>query len=329
MNLSAVIFTTLLIAQPAANSVEISRKGADVTTEENSADSLLNRADGIFQARDYQEALDQYRLTYDQAMSEFNRSVEVEASAQMARMYLLLDNQSEGRKWLETAAGRTDDADPMGYSRYLSVKGRYEWKSDDLVAARKTFDGMYTYCTVNSLWGRAIDAANMISIVAETPEDRIKWGQRGIEAAEAAEEGRWLAVLWNNLAGTYYDLKQFDLAVGGYINAREYHWRHSKEVAKLFADYHVGMAYRAQGKHDEAGKWLRPVLAWAERIENHSAIGQACEDLGEIKIAEGEKAEGIKLLNRARDEYKKAGFDKSWPKIWENINNRLKALGAD
>ena len=76
-----------------------------------------------------------------------------------------------------------------------------------------------------------------------------------------------------------------------------------------------------------AAKWLRPVLAWAERLGNHSAIGQTCEDLGEIAIVQGRKAEGIDLFKRARDEYKKAGFDETWPEVWENINERLQQLG--
>ncbi|MDH4035718.1 MAG: tetratricopeptide repeat protein, partial [candidate division Zixibacteria bacterium] len=158
---------------------------------------------------------------------------------------------------------------------------------------------------------------------AETPEEQIKWGRRGIEAAEEGDQERWLGPLWNNLAGTYYDQKQFDSALECYTKAREYHWRFSGETGKLFADYHVGMTHRLLGNFEEAGQWLRPVLAWAERLENHSAIGQACEDLGEAAIGLGNKAEGLKLLKRARDEYKTEGYDSSWTEVWEHINKRI------
>ena len=99
-------------------------------------------------------------------------------------------------------------------------------------------------------------------------------------------------------------------------------------VAKLYADYHVGMSYRMVGNFPEALKWLRPVLAWAERLGNHSVIGQACEDLGEIGIAGGDRKEGMAMLRRARDSYKAEKFDQTWPEIWENINHRLKELGG-
>lgn len=321
-----VLLPMVLFLFSISHAIEVQQKGVNVTGEEITADSLLEQADETFQSRDYKAALAQYQSAVKKAKGEFNNSVEVEALAQVARMNLILGEKEEGRKWLKRAEEKVTDSDPMGWSRYLGVKGRFEWQDNDLKKARETFDKMYTYCHVSGMWGRAVDAAHMIAIVAETPEEQIEWGRRGIEAAEAGEVESWLGPLWNNLAGTYYDIKQFDSALECYQKAREYHWRYSGEIAKLFADYHVGMTYRMLGQYDEAGKWLRPVLAWAERIENHSAIGQACEDLGEIEIAQGRKAEGLKLLKRARSEYKLAGFDKTWPEIWEHINKRIKEL---
>jgi len=166
----------------------------------------------------------------------------------------------------------------------------------------------------------------MIAIVAESPEEQIEWGRKGIEAAEANEIESWLGPLWNNLAGTFYDTKQYDSSLECYLKAREYHWRFSGEVAKLFADYHVGMTYRYLGNYEEAAKWLRPVLAWAERLGNHSAIGQTCEDLGEVEIALGNRDSGMALLKRALSEYEKDGLDKSWPKIYDQLKARIKIL---
>jgi len=298
-----------------------------VTSNSITADELLNEADKIFQAKDYQAAFERYRSAARTAREEFNRSVEVEATSQMARMSLLTGDIEQGRLWLDDAAVRASDSDPMGWSRFLGVRGRFEWKDNDLAAARKTFDELYTSCHVNALWGRAIDAANMLAIVSESTEEQIQWSRRGIEAAEAADEERWLGPLWNNLAATYYDLKQFDSSLECYLKARDYHWRFSDEQGKLFADYHIGMTYRSMGDVENAGKWLRPVLAWAERIGNHSVIGQACEDLGEVALALGNKSDGVSLLKRARDEYKKAGFDETWPEVWQNVNKRLEQLG--
>ncbi len=305
--------------------VEIKSKGANVT-QQNSADSLLSAADDIFQTNNIEDAFGAYTKAFESARKEFNRSVEVEALAQMARMKLKSGQKEEGRTLLGQAEERVSDSDPLGYSRFLGVKGRFEWQDNDLAEARKTFEKMYDFCHANALWGRVIDAANMMAIVSETPELQIEWSKKGIETAEATETERMLGQLWNNLAATYYDIKDFENALEAYKKSREYHWRFSGEVAKLYADYHIGMTYRLLGKFEEAGTWLRPVLAWAERINNHSAIGQACEDLGEIEAAKGNKKDALVYLKRARDEYKKAGYDTTWQEVWEHINTRIKQV---
>lgn len=326
---TTLVLLLLWLPGAAASAIDVKPQGVPVTSgDEITADSLLKQGDADFQAREYDKALSSYTVAVDLARKEFNRSVEVEALSQVARMHLVQGRKEEGRAFIEKAAALADDSDPMGWSRYLGVQGRFQWKDDDLVGARATFERMYDYCSVNALYGRAVDAAHMIAIVAGTPAEQIEWGRRGIEAAEASGEERWLGPLWNNLAGTYWENKQYDTALACYVKARDYHWRFSDETAKLFADYHVGMTYRHLGQWDEAKKWLRPVLAWAERLENHGAIGQACEDLGEALIGEGNRADGLKYLRRAREEYLKEGYDKGWPEIWDNINKRLIALGG-
>jgi len=307
--------------------IEIKNRGINVTQSEISADSLLQQADASFKNRDDESALKQYNEALNLARKEFNKSVEVEALSQIARVYIHMDQMDKGRDFLQEAERIATDSDPMGWSRYLSVKGRYQWKDKDLNVAGQTFETLYSYCDTNALWGRAVDAANMMAIVSDTPEKQIEWSRRGIEAAEANENESWLGPLWNNLAGTYYDMKEFDSSLACYLRAREYHWRFSDEIAKLYADYHVGMAYRMTGNFKEAGKWLRPVLAWAQRIENHSVIGQALQDLSEIEIAGGNKSEGVGMLKKALQEYRLAGFDKTWPEILDNVNKRIKELG--
>jgi len=297
-----------------------------VETTQNGAE-LLAKGDSLFKARDHKAASEAYQQAVLQAEKERERSVQTEAAAQVARMFLLDNDKETAGQWLDHARKIASDADPEGWSRYLGVKGRFEWQDGDLATARQTFEQMYEYCNANVLREREIDAAHMVAIVADSTSDQIEWSRKGIAAAEAYAIGSWLGPLWNNLAGIYYDQAVYDSALACYLRARDYHWQYSGEVGKLFADYHVGMSYRLTGNLEEAAKWLRPVLAWAERIEEHSAIGQCCEDLGEIAIAKGRKADGIALLKRARSEYKAAGFEASWPEVWESINKRLNELG--
>jgi tetratricopeptide (TPR) repeat protein len=287
---------------------------------------LLGEADKIFKAGDMETALKLYEKTYETARKEFNRSVEVESLAQIARSKLKLNRKDEGRTDLDKVSERAEESDPIGWTRYLGVKGRFEWNDDDLVSARVTFTTMFEFAKTHQLWGKMIDAANLMSIVAEKTEEQIGWIEKGIEAAEDSDNESMLAVLWNNMGATFYDQKRFEMALECYIKSREYHWRFSGELAKLFSDYHIGMTHRLLGNHEEALKWLRPVLAWAERLGNSGAIGQTCEDLGEIEASNGNKNEALVLFEKARVEYKIAGYNESWPEIWKNINKRIEAM---
>ena len=325
MKISITMIVLLILNVSTVCGIDYKTKGVKMT-QQDKADSLLSVADDIFQANNIDDAFDAYSTAFEAARKEFNRSVEIEALSQMARMKLKSGKKEDGRTFLAQAEERATESDPMGYSRFLGVKGRFEWLDDDLKSARVTFSAMYDFCHANALWGRVIDAANMMAIVSDSPEDQIEWSKKGIETAEATETEGLLGALWNNLAGTYYDLKDFENALECYKKSREYHWRFSGEMGKLYADYHIGMTLRLLGKHEEALTWLRPVLAWAERLGNHSAIGQACEDMGEIAFAKGNKSDALKYLKRAKAEYKEAGFNTSWQEIWENINTRIKTV---
>jgi hypothetical protein len=293
---------------------------------EQTPDELLKTADLTFQEREIEQALVQYQAAYQTAIEEFNRPVEVESLAQIARMLLILGRIEDGRKYLDDAAARVESEDIMGWSRYMGVKGRFEWKTDQLSTARFTFAEMYEFCTSNELWSRAIDAANMMAIVSEDTASQVHWCKRGIELAENSGVESWLGPLWNNLATTYFDQKNYPDALEAFLKARDFHWHYSHETAKLVADYHVGMTYRFLGEYAQARKWLRPVLSWAERIENHNVIAQALEDLGECDVAEGQKARGLDLLMRARDEYELDGARRNSPDVWKAIGARIEKL---
>ncbi|MEW5994844.1 MAG: hypothetical protein AB1744_10675, partial [Candidatus Zixiibacteriota bacterium] len=89
MRISAVAMMFVLPAA-AASAIDIKPKGEQVTTETKTADSLLQQADATFQAHDHKAALKQYETAYERARGEFNRSVEVEALSQVARMHLIV-----------------------------------------------------------------------------------------------------------------------------------------------------------------------------------------------------------------------------------------------
>lgn len=285
------------------------------------AEDLLKKADETFNSRQYEESRGIFMKALEEAQSENNTSVQVEAMSQIARSYLIVGEKEPGREWLDKAKELASPDDSLGWSRYLGVRGRFEWQDGDLDGAKATFVEMYDYCSQRDMHSRAIDAAHMVAIVG-TPEEQIEWGKKGIAEAKAGNVERWLGPLWNNLGATYEDQKMYDKAVDAYKQARHYHWLYGDEMNKLIADWAVGHAYRLAGDHEEAGKWLRPVLAWCERIDASEFLGWTHKDLGEIALAEGNDAQAKEHFEIALDHLKAAGMNEWDPDGFADLKKK-------
>lgn len=318
-------FVFLILAIIMVSSTVIGGNMDKTEKKSDSLESALEEADRTFRSDDYSGSREQYLKVVERAESEGDNSILTEARAQVARTYLKDNDKKNGREWLDKAAGAADSSMPLGWSRYLGVKGRFEWKEDDLKKAAGTFKEMYEYCSGHKLHERAVDAAHMIAIVGTT-EEQIEWGKKGIAEAEAGNISGWLGPLWNNLGWTYEHEGRYDEALEAYRKAREYHWMYGGEINKLAADWAVGHTLGLLGRCEEAGQWLRPALAWAERISADEWIGWASKDLGECQASLGNIDDAKVLLGQAVEMLGKAGMADWDPDEFGKLKSRLAEL---
>lgn len=288
------------------------------------AQEKLELGDKNFDKRALVEAAQAYQEAFDLAAND--TSAQIEALSQLSRCRLT-QNDFEGAKlWLVRAEKIASDKYPGGWTRFLGVKGRLEWREGQNEAATKTFKEMYAYAKGYDLADRYLDASRMIAITG-TPAEQIEWGSLGVKEAEATGHLDMLPSLCNNLASTYADQKDYERAYELYVKAREYHWRFSGETGKLYADYQIGWVLTMLGRYDEALTWLRPSLAWAERLGNDDVQGQACADMGDIAAAKGDKEDASAMYKRSLGHLKKAGYEQSSPEILKKIEGKLASLG--
>jgi len=292
----------------------------------------LEAADKVFGSRKYAEALELYRKAAEQAEKEKNAQVQVEALAQVARCHSLTEKLVEGRAWLERAAKLASKAEPLGWSRYLGVRGIFERESGDKAKAKATFEEMYAFCAEKALHKRAVDAVHHIAIVVP-PAEQPAWALKGIAAAEKLGDDGWLAVLWNNLGTTYEDLKQYDRMLDAYEKARVYHYKGADEQRKLVADWAVAHGLRLAGKPKEARELLEKTLAWAEKrhakepgAETLEWVGWCRKDLGQALAALGDKAKGLALLREGRKALVESGIGEWWPEGLKQVDEAIREL---
>lgn len=302
-NLGAVIAT--ICCAPLISSQAIAQNNHNGEAD-MSALSLIAQGDTLFNAREYDKAREFFMQVADSARTTNDNSALTEAYAMIARSYLILEKKNEGRPWIEKAAEIARKDEPLGWSRYLGVRGRFEWKDSLMDVAVATFKEMYRYCSMNRLYERAIDAAHMVAIVGG-PEEQLEWGLKGIKEAEAGNITRWLGPLWNNLGWTYESTGKYRESIDAYTKAREYHYKYSDEKSKLVADWALGHAYRLNNQPDSAAQWITPdLLAKFETIGDGEFQGWVFKELGEIALLRSKPDSALSFFVRAEEKLRAA-----------------------
>jgi tetratricopeptide (TPR) repeat protein len=318
---------TLLILCAIAAAVALAACERSATTDTTFSDRLA-RADEVFRDRKYEEAGEIYESIAGDADAAGDASAYVEACAMRARSYLIRGEAEEGRPWIEKARERAVPTDPLGWSRYLGVRGRFEWEDGDNETATRTFREMFDYCERNELWDRAVDAAHMVAITGN-PDEKFEWAQKGIAMAEKGGMTGWLGPLWNNLGWDYVDAGRYEEALDALKKAREYHSMSDRDLPKLIADYSVAHVTRLVGALDDAEDGMRDVLERAQKLRSEGNpdalewIGFSRWDLGEIALKRGDRAAGISSMREALSELEEAGMPKWDPDDWREKQERL------
>ena len=299
--------------------------------EDSELRTRLAEADGVFGSRDYEGAGRMFEEVASDADQKGDNSVFVEAASMRARSYLVTDQPAEGRQWLSRAAGKAAESDPQGWSRYLGVRGRFEWHDGDRKTATQTFMEMFDYCQAHELWERAVDAAHMIAITGDETE-KFDWSLKGIEMAERGGMEGWLGPLWNNLGWNYYDEGRYEEAYDALVKAREYHYKGEAELPKLIADYSVAHLEMKLGRAEKARTDMLKVLEWATRLDTEGTdgavewMGFSRWDLGEMAVEKGEREKGLSMLRTALTEIERSGMPDWDPGQWKKKQERIAEL---
>ncbi|MCB9893667.1 MAG: hypothetical protein H6839_04385 [Planctomycetes bacterium] len=297
----------------------------------------LKAADKLFAQGQYDEARKKYEEATESASGARDNSVLTEAYAQVARMYSSQTKHEEGKPWLAKAGAIATPDEPLGWSRYLGVRGRFEWQDEkDNDKAKATFIEMYDYCRKHKLFSRELDAAHMVAIVG-SPDEQVEWALKAIEAAEKGGETGWLAPLWNNLGWTYESRGEYDKMLDALLKAREYHYKGALELPKLIADFGVGRAYWRNERYKEARIWLTDAFDRAKAAaeanpddaEQAEWVGWGHVYIGDLLVSEGKPAEGLKELKAGRPILVKSGIEEWWPEALQELDDKIAKLAAD
>lgn len=280
---------------------------------------LLRLGDETFGKQRYAEAAEIYMRAAEAAEVMGHPAARVEALAQVAYSHLVQDRQADGRPWLSRAAALASPDEPSAWTRYLAVRGRYEWRDGKRGLAEASFAEVFRICMARGFHDRAVDAAHAAGILAAAGA-REAWARKAIAAAKAGDLRVRLGPLWADLAWTLDAEGRPDQALEAFVEAREAQAAGADARSRLSADWAVGRAHRRCGDLSTARAWQRETLLWAERrhaatpdAESAEWLGLTHWELGAIDRAEGAFDAAQAHLSAASAHFDRAGLRQRWP----------------
>jgi tetratricopeptide (TPR) repeat protein len=280
---------------------------------------LLRLGDETFGKQRYAEAAEIYMRAAEAAEAMGHPAARIEALAQVAYSHLVQGRTAEGLPWLSRAAALASPAEPGAWTRYLAVRGRFEWRDGRRWQAESTFAEAFRICMAKGIFDRAVDAAHSAGVLAAA-DAREAWARKAILAAQSGDLRARLGPLWSDLAWSLDGEGRSELALEAFVEAREAHAASADARSRLSADWAVGRAHRVCGDLATARAWQRETLLWAERrhaatpdAESAEWLGLTHWELGEIDRAEGALDAAQAHLSAASVHFDRADLRQRWP----------------
>ncbi len=224
----------------------------------------------------------------------------VQLLTQIARTEGLQRKFEEAHKTLNKAESLLTEDMITAHIRYLLERGRVYNSSQQTDKARPLFLEAWDMGVAHGEDYYAVDAAHMMQIV-EPPEKQLEWAEKAMELAEKSESERakkWLGSLYNNTGWTYFDLEQYDQALGLFEKALEWHQNEQDEYGTFVAKWTVARAYRQIGRHDEAYA-IQKALEKEIDEKGMDPDGFVYEELGELSLLKGKVEDARSYFKRA------------------------------
>ena len=293
--------------------------------ESAGAQDLLDRGHRAFEGGRFAESVELYKLAAAAASSKRNAAAFVEAAAQVSSSLSLLGRPEEGEAWLTQAAEADDGAEKRAHARVLLAKALQLRDTDRVAESLHQFDTLFGFCMDTGLWGEAMQAATLASVVAEG-EARLEWARRNLDAARNSGEDGWLAAGWRGLGFAQEAAGDFESAANSIRQARK--GTKSGTRSRLRDDWALAHMLRMTGKLAESTKILNKAIQAARRFHAQGYaprdaewLGRCFEEFAEVQAAMGQKRNSLAAMKSARKAYMLAEIESLAPQ-------KLRALDA-
>ncbi|MCA9000644.1 MAG: tetratricopeptide repeat protein [Planctomycetes bacterium] len=288
---------------------------------------LLERGDRAFNGGRFAESAELYKLAAASASTHGDSTAFLEAAAQVSSSLSLLGRPEEGESWLAQVRARDDEKLPRAHARVMLAEALNLRDTGQTASALHQFDGLFAFCMDGQLFGEAMQAATLASVVAEG-DARLAWAERNLDAARASEEPAWVVAAWRGLGFAQEAVGKYEEAVYSMRQARE--GTAAGGRPGLRADWALAHMLRLSGKLAEADRILTAAVPQARRFHAQGFsprdaewLGRCFEEYAEVQAATGQKRNALVAMGSARKAYMLAEIDSLAPEKLRALDARL------
>lgn len=232
-----------------------------------------------------------------------DKSIYLQILSQIALTQAMQKDFKGAHDTLNEAEKSLTSKDYLAKIRILLERGRVWMQSGDNEAALPYFIESYTLSEKHHFDYHTANAAHMIAIVAQTPEEKIKWNALAIELVEKSKSIKaqaWRGSLYNNLGQAYIEAQLYEEALSALRKALAFREEEGYVPNVRVAQWAVARALRFQGQHEESLKILLQLKDDYDFMLKHNKLdipkemlpsvrGLVFEELAEVYAAEARK----------------------------------------
>ena len=264
-----------------------------------------------------------FRELLSVALDSLDLSYLSQLLTQIARTEGLQRKFQDAHNTLDRVQKALDKTDAKTRVRYLLERGRVFNSSRKPEEARPLFLEALELAVKSNEDFYAVDAAHMIAIV-EPPEKQLQWNLKALDLAENSTDEKarkWRGSLYNNLAWTYFEQRQFEEALLMFEKAREFQEQQGDPNKIMIAKWCVAKTLRMMDHTEEALEMQRDLYEQYQAAGRRS--GYVYEEIAECMMVMGQEQEAQGWFAVAYEELSKD------PRLADEQDrlNRLKELG--
>ncbi len=207
-----------------------------------------------------------------------DRSLQAQILSQLALAQAMQKKFEQAHATLDQAAALIPEGDLLAATRVTLERGRVHHQAGDSSAALPHFRQAYELALHGDQPAQTINAAHMIAIVVDSPDEKIDWNARALKLAQQSSDPKaraWLGPLYNNLARSQIDAGDFEGALLSYTACQTIAEERNETLIVRGALWGRALANRLLGKYELARRFQLQLLEEYAGVEERGELPAA------------------------------------------------------